>query len=109
MDMVSRLKILLGEDASVTTNDELLQEYLNQARDTILETRFPFGPPHGEWPDEVESRYKTLQVKIAEAMYNKRGGRYEMSHTENGVSRTWDAGDVPKDLLSKITPYCEVL
>lgn len=98
-DNLDRLKKLTGEP-----DDELLQELLQQAKEAIMGRRFPYHP----WPEELEPQYGGLQVQIAHAMYNKLGGDYEISHTENGVSRTWASEGIPQELLARVTPLCKV-
>lgn len=99
MDILDRLKRLTHEP-----DDELLQELLLQAKEAIMSVRFPFH----EWPSELEPQYIGLQVQIAQAIYNKLGGDYQISHTENGVTRTWGSEGIPKELLARVTPVGKV-
>lgn len=99
MTALERLKKRTGE-----TDEDLLNDLLETAGEIILSVRFP----NSEWPDEVEDRYKGLQIRIALDLYNKRGAEGEISHSENGISRTYTAGWVSKDLLAEIVPYCGV-
>lgn len=98
MDNLDRLKKLTQE-----ADDGLLLELLEQAKEIILDRRFPYG----DWPDELEPQYMGLQVQIAQAMYDKIGGTYETGHTEGGVSRQWGSEGVPKELLNRIIPMCK--
>lgn len=98
-DSLDRLKAL-----TQSPDEELLQELLLQAKEAILNVRFPFG----SWPEELEPQYAGLQVQIAEALFDKTGGRYQTSHTENGVSRSWGSEAIPKELLARITPVGKV-
>ena len=39
-------------------------------------------------------------------MLNKRGAEGEVSHTENGISRTYEKADIPTSMLRTIVPHC---
>ena len=99
MTALERLTARTGE-----ANQDILEDLLETAKEIILSVRFP----NSEWPDEVEDRYKGLQIRIALDLYNKRGAEGETAHSENGISRTYTAGWVSKDLLAEIVPYCGV-
>lgn len=99
MDNLERLRKLTG-----SPDDTLLQELLLQAKEAIMAARYPFHP----WPEELEPRYMGLQVQIARAMFNKLGGDYETSHTENGVTRSWGSEGIPQELLAQVTPVGKV-
>ncbi len=92
---VQRLKLRTGE-----SNEALLYELLETAESIIKARRYPCSP----WPAELEPRYMDLQVRIALDLYNKQGAEGETAHSENGVSRTYGAENVSKDLLAEIIP-----
>ena len=50
-----------------------------------------------------------LQVEIATYLLNKRGGEGELSHSENGISRSYENGDVPESMMRQIVPMAGVL
>lgn len=55
-----------------------------------------------------EPKYETLIVKLALASITKFGAEGETSHSENGISRSYDnAGDYPEALLSRIVPLAK--
>ena len=101
MDQLERLKIRITEN----TNDNELVDILESAKAVILSRRFPFG----EWPAEIEDKYKDLQIRIAVEMFNKRGAEGETAHSENGVSRSYASANVSEDLLKEITPKAGVV
>lgn len=101
MTQLERLKIRITEKVT----DVELEDILESAKAVILSRRFPFG----EWPNEVEDKYKDLQIRIAVEMFNKRGAEGEISHTENGVSRSYASANVSEDLLKEITPKAGVV
>lgn len=53
---------------------------------------------------EVEPQYLNTQLKIAIEMYNKRGVEGQTSHSENGLSRSYEKGNISRSLLDEITP-----
>ena len=92
---------------NVPINAELdlyLDDLLTAAKDVIFEVRFPFR----EYPDDVETRYHSLQIKIAVEINSKEGAEGEVSHSEDGIGRTYSSADISYDLLDKITPLCGV-
>ena len=101
MTQLERLKIRITENVT----DEELEDILESAKAVILTRRFPFG----EQPDEIENRYKDLQIRIAVEMFNKRGAEGETAHSENGVSRSYASANVSEDLLKEITPKVNVV
>lgn len=101
MTQLERLKIRITENVT----DEELEDILDSAKAVILSRRFPFG----EQPDDIESRYKDLQVRIAVEMFNKRGAEGETAHSENGVSRSYSSASVSEELLREITPKVGVV
>ena len=101
MTQLERLKIRITEKV----NDEELEDILESAKAVILSRRFPFG----EQPEEIENKYKDLQIRIAVEMFNKRGAEGEIAHSENGVNRNYASANVSEDLLREITPKVGVV
>lgn len=100
MDKLQTVKTLIQPD---TASDELLNALLEQAGGIVLARRYPFGTPA---VDEVPARYEYIQCRIAVELYSRLGAEGQKAHSENGISRTWEAGDVSPSLLAKITPMC---
>lgn len=101
MTQLERLKIRITEKV----DDLELEDILESAKAVILSRRFPFG----EHPEDVEAKYKDLQIRIAVEMFNKRGAEGETAHSENGVSRSYASANVSEDLLKEITPKAGVV
>jgi hypothetical protein len=101
MTQLERLKIRITENAT----DAELNDLLESAKAVILSRRFPFG----EQPEEIENKYKDLQIRIAVEMYNKIGAEGETSHSENGISRSYSSASVSEELLREITPKAGVV
>ena len=102
MTQLERLKIrITGNDIE----DKELEDILESAKAVILSRRFPFG----EYPEDIEPKYKDLQIRIAVEMFNKIGAEGETAHSENGVSRTYSSASVSEELLREITPMVGVV
>lgn len=95
MGVLERLKVRTGE-----ADEALLADLLESAKAAILARRYPYGAE----PDMLEKRYEDLQLRIAIDLYAKMGGEGQLSHTENGVSRTWAAANISPDWLAEIVP-----
>ena len=97
---IEKLKVLISPD---TASDELLSYLLEQSEGIILNRRYPFGAPEDA---SLSPRHEQIQIRIAVELYSKMGAEGQTQHTENGVSRTWEAGDVSPSLLKHIVPVC---
>lgn len=86
------------EDASA----ELLTMLLEAAAEIVLNKLYPLGVPNGA---AVPVRYALTQVQIAVELFSKMGAEGQVSHSENGISRTWEAADVSPSLLKRIVPF----
>ena len=102
MTQLERLKSRITEK---DVSDTELEDILESAKAVILSRRFPFG----EYPAEIEDRYKDLQIRIAVEMFNKQGAEGEIAHSENGVNRTYSSASVSEELLREITPKAGVV
>jgi hypothetical protein len=56
----------------------------------------------------VPSKYEYKQCQIALYLLNKRGADGQTAHNENGVSRSYENGDVPESMLSDVIPQAGV-
>lgn len=100
MDKLSSFKILVQPD---TVSDELANELISAAGSIVLNRRYPFGYKEST---AVPTQYDHLQVKIAVELFNKMGAEGQTGHSENGINRSWESGDVSKSLLNQILPAC---
>ena len=96
---ISMTARLSGKDKELDA--ELLSDYLMIAGQEIMERCYPFG-----YKDDapVPGRYCLLQCKIAAYLISKEGAEGQTSHSENGVSRSYESGGVPESMLGQITP-----
>lgn len=83
-------------------SDETLMVYLSLAGQKIINRAYPYD----DTVTEVPRRYGVLQCEIATYLLNKRGAEGEVSHSENGISRTYENADVPDSMLSEVIPHC---
>lgn len=97
---IEKLKVLISPD---TASDELLLYLLEQSEGIILNRRYPFGTPEGA---SLSPLYEQIQIRIVLELFSKMGAEGQTMHTENGVSRTWEAADVSPSLLRQIIPVC---
>jgi len=100
---LAMLKQMLDPDDP--TSDEVLSTYLTLAGSKIIAKAYPYRSD----VTEVPVQYETLQLEIAAYLLNKRGAEGQVTHTENGVQRQYENGDVPVSLLRTIVPHVGVI
>lgn len=103
--MLETEKIEMVKSMTGETSDGVVSAYLKIAGNKICRKAYPFDPAVTEVPEQ----YSLLQVEIAVYLLNKRGADGESAHSENGISRTYENGDVPPSMLRQIVPMCGVL
>lgn len=99
-EKVAQLQALMANDAA---GAEVLEPFVQEAGYIVLGRLYPFGYEDGM---EVPARYEHIQVRIALELYSRRGAEGETSHTENGVQRVYETGELSASLLKQITPLC---
>lgn len=92
MEQLSKLKLKLGVPLADVSQDDLLSLYLEDAKDTILELA------HLE---ELPQSLLSTQIELAIIYYNKEGIEGQTSHSEGGVSRSFEEG-IPESIMKKI-------
>lgn len=97
-EKLNMLKNMVG----TSDPDDVLSTYLTLAGKKIIAKAYPFDSS----VSEVPKQYETLQVEIAAYMLNKRGAEGQVTHTENGIQRQYENGDVPSSMLKTVTPFC---
>ncbi len=100
-EKITALKAMVGD----TDTDDVLLVYLKMAGQKIINRAYPYKPDIAEVPPQ----YDTLQVEIAAYMLNKRGAEGQLSHSENGTSRSYENGDIPVSMLKQVTPYVGII
>lgn len=97
---IEKLKVLISPD---TASDELLHYLLEQSEGICLNRRYPFGCPEGT---TLSALHEQIQLRVAAEIFSKMGAEGQTQHSENGVTRTWEAGDISWSLLRQIVPVC---
>ena len=82
-------------------NDNLITLHLDIAKRAILNRLYPYNPEKETMP----AKYDLLQCEIAIYLLNKRGAEGQLTHAENGISRSYESGYIPKSLLNQVIPY----
>lgn len=100
------LRTLCGQDSEVL-DDNLLNEYLDQAAEIILQKCYP--STFDVTGLLVPRRYSRLQCDIANELIQKRGAEGESHHNEDGVSRSYENSGISRTLLKRIVPFAHVL
>lgn len=97
-EKLDRLKVLISPDVASV---DLLSYLLEQAEGIVLNKHYPFGVPEGA---TVPAFYEHIQLQVAVELFSKMGAEGQTAHNENGVNRTYEAGDVSPSLLRHIVP-----
>lgn len=99
------LRTMVGNDDALGWSDDVLLAYLSVAGRKIINRAYPYG----ESDDTVPKRYSLLQCEIAAYLLNKRGAEGQTSHSENGISRSYESADVPESMLNEVVPFVGVV
>lgn len=99
-EKLKMVKAMTGE-----TDEGILSTYLSIAGDKVCRKAYPYDPD----ARLVPHRYGFVQVEIAVYLLNKRGAEGQTAHSENGISRSYEDGDVPPTLLRDIVPFASVM
>lgn len=94
-----------GNETDTDWKDDVLLAYLQIAGRKIIDRAYPYD----DEVTEVPKRYGILQCEIAAYLLNKRGAEGETSHSENGISRSYENADIPSSLMGQIVPHCGVI
>lgn len=87
-------------DDSDTTSDEVAESYLAAAEKAVINLAYPYGDGSEVMPE----KYDYEQIEIACYMLNKRGAEGEKEHIEGGTHRTYESGDIPTSIKTRIVP-----
>lgn len=100
------LRTMVGNESDNTEwGDDVLLTYLTIAGQKIINRAYPYEDDI----TEVPRRYGILQCEIAAYLLNKRGAEGETSHSENGISRSYENADIPDSLIGQVVPFCGVI
>ncbi|MEG1804727.1 MAG: hypothetical protein RR248_06015 [Clostridia bacterium] len=106
-EVLPKLKILLGNEATKYTDEYLLLqlemavEAVNNRRSFVASKPTVIVPT----PDIMEEKFKMLLVQITATAINKVGAEGEVSHSENGIARAYGSDSIyPIGLMNSIIP-----
>ena len=102
--MTDEEKLTMLKNMTEETDNDVLSTYLTLAKGVVLSRAYPYTEE-----DPGPAKYDTVHVEIAAYMLNKRGAEGETTHSENGVSRSYEDGDIPPTLLRRILPTAGVI
>ncbi len=106
IDKLALCRVMVEQPATVEGwTDDVLMAYLTIAGRKIINRAYPYD----DTVTEVPARYGYLQCEIAAYLLNKRGAEGEVSHSENGINRTYENADVPDSMLRDVIPMCGVI
>ena len=106
IEKVALCRVMVGQsDTSEGWSDDAIHAYLTIAGRKIINRAYPYD----DTVTEVPARYGYLQCEIATYLLNKRGAEGEISHSENGISRTYESASIPESMLRDVTPVCGVI
>lgn len=103
-EKIKIVRVMINSDIT-DDSDDVISTYLLLAGRKIIARAYPYSSD----VEDVPSRYDFNQCEIAAYLLNKRGAEGQTSHSENGISRSYENADVPSSMLACITPYCGVI
>ena len=104
--MTDSEKLILVEAMTDETSESVISAFLSMAGDAICNHVDPYGASDRE---KLLARYGSVQCRAAAYYLNKRGWDGQTAHGENGVSRSFEAADLPPSLLAELTPIAGVV
>lgn len=84
-------------------DDSVISAFLSMAAEAICHYCDPYGTIEAT---DILEKYGSAQAKLAAYFLNKRGADGQTAHSENGISRTYESGDIPPSIMREITPIC---
>lgn len=97
IEKVESMRVAIAPD---TAEEKVLLSEIQAAETMILNKMYPFG-----YPDDavVPLRYERLQIKLAVELFTQRGAEGQVSHSENGTTRSWPSVN---RILAQVLPHC---
>lgn len=101
-EKVQAVQTLVSDEQATS---DIVSLYLAVARDAILNRLYPHGIPDDNML--IPARYEYTQCKLAARYFLRRGAEGEITHSENGIARTYGTTD-DGDILNEVLPYAKV-
>lgn len=73
------------------SNDDKIKAFLDAAKKEIISWRYSYA---NDVPDEVPEEYEMVQVWAVINGYSQSGAEGQATHSENGISRTFNYPDM---------------
>lgn len=103
---LERIKIL-APDIISQISDERITAYLDMSRDEIISWRYSYNPD--DTITDVPAEYETVQIFAVLTGLNLIGAEGEISHAENGISRTFNYAGMVEYIRSKVIPKVKIV
>ena len=102
-----KIAILSQRVGNTSATTVLLHSYLFDAQEIILNKIYEVV----DRPVDVivPTKYESLQIRIAEYLYLRRGSEGETAHNEGGINRSYASSTVPHEMLKEIIPEVGVV
>lgn len=85
--------------------DRFVPHYVEMAKSAVMAHLFPYRD--AEWED-VPTKYHARTCEIAVYLVNRRGGEGETTHSESGVSRSYESAGIPASYFRGMSPHVGV-
>lgn len=103
---IARIRLLAPDiEGQITT--ERLTAYLEMSRDEILGWRYSYNPD--STITDVPAEYETVQIYAVLTGLNLIGAEGEISHSENGINRTYNYSGMVEYIRSKVIPKVKIV
>lgn len=103
-EMITLTTQLVG---SGNFSEDVISSYLEIAKEAVVGRLYPFSDEATF--DDVPSRHHKRTCEIACYLVNKQGAEGEVSHSENGVSRTYASAGILASYFNGLVPYVGVI
>lgn len=100
LDMIRNIMNFSSND---TSEDDRLNVYLSAAAKEIISWRFSYS---GKAPKDVPEEYEMTQIMAVVAGYSQSGAEGQATHSENGITRTFNYPDmlnyIRRNVIAKV-------
>ena len=90
-EKLDMLRSLIGPEVIDASEEVRLNAYLSAAAKEIISWRYSYS---GKLPEEVPEEYEMAQIMAVVAGYSQSGAEGQATHSENGISRTFNYPDM---------------
>ena len=105
---LAMVKAILRIDSTDTSEDALINTYLDMAGQEILSWRYSNANPDNV-PDMVPSEYEMTQVQAVVNGYTQAGVEGQVLSIENGIHRHFQYSDMVEYVRNHVIPIAGVL